>query len=153
MPTHFLSHEDGRECVCACCGVKTDQLRISDCQERLIKKYAHTDYDSSVMSYPTGLCGTCKTNLYRCAKPGGLKNRQDPKIKWKNFELSKIQVSRFHDDLNCRICSIARSNPIGLKGQKRKRKPKISTNGDKENYPPLKKVIPKKICSREGSKI
>ena len=58
-PSKLLTHEDCREAVCVCCGVKTDKKRITVGQEAMVRSYAKPEYDSSVKSYPAGLCSTC----------------------------------------------------------------------------------------------
>ena len=54
------SHEDCREQVCVLCGIKTKQKRITCKQEAMVKAHAKPEYDSSVLSFPAGLCSSCK---------------------------------------------------------------------------------------------
>ena len=55
VPPKFSTHEDCREAVCCCCGVKTDKKRISVREEALVVEFAKKEYDSKVQSYPAGL--------------------------------------------------------------------------------------------------
>ena len=59
-PSKLLTHEDCREAMCACCGIKTDKKRITVGQEALVKSYAKPEYDISVKNFPAGLCSTCR---------------------------------------------------------------------------------------------
>ena len=59
-PSKTSTHEDCREAVCSCCGVKTAKKRITISQEIMVKAYAKSEYDSSVQSFPVGLCNTCR---------------------------------------------------------------------------------------------
>ena len=60
VPPKFSTHEDCREAVCCCCGVKTDKKRISVREEALVVEFAKKEYDSKVQSYPAGLCLNCR---------------------------------------------------------------------------------------------
>ena len=124
--------------------MKTPNKKMTNRQEELVKKHAHSEYDSSVIDYPTGLCSGCRANLYHCEKPGGLEGRSDPKIKWNAFQLHKLHTSRKHDPETCCICKTVKQTPIGQKGDQSIR-PKILPRGESE--PPLpNKLSPKKIC-------
>ena len=146
MPNHALSHEECRARICACCGVKTPNKKMSSRQEELVKKHAHTEYDSSIISYPTGLCSACRANLYHCEKPGGLEGRSDPREKWKTFQLGNIPTSRNHDPQTCSLCKVVKQNPVGMKGDQ-SISPKVLLRGENKTLPP-KKVSPKKICMK-----
>ena len=66
-PSKLMSHEDCREAVCSCCGIKTDKKRITANEELMVKTHAKSEYDSKVQSFPAGLCTTCryiKTLIY-----------------------------------------------------------------------------------------
>ena len=59
-PSKTGTHEECRDAVCSCCGVKTPKKRITAAQEELVRKYAKPGYDSSVLSFPSGLCSYCR---------------------------------------------------------------------------------------------
>ena len=59
-PSKTSTHEDCRESVCYCCGVKTARKLITSGQETMVKAHAHPEYDSPVKSYPAGLCSYCR---------------------------------------------------------------------------------------------
>ena len=56
----FATHDDCREAVCACCGVKTPKKKMSAKEEALVIAHAKPEYDSKVRSFPAGLCKTCR---------------------------------------------------------------------------------------------
>ena len=122
VPPKFSTHEDCREAVCCCCGVKTDKKRISVREEALVVEFAKKEYDSKVQSYPAGLCLNCRRNLFQCAKNKKDKvdwdwiGRAHPKLLWDNFELSTERYDPCtHSDVTCTLCQVARYNPIGRK--------------------------------------
>ena len=59
-PSKTSTHEDCRESVCCCCGVKTSKKRITVGQQDMVKTFAKPEYDSLVQSFPAGLCNTCR---------------------------------------------------------------------------------------------
>ena len=59
-PSKTSTHEDCREAVCCCCGVKTAKKRLTAGQETLVKTFAKPEYDSLVKSFPAALCNTCR---------------------------------------------------------------------------------------------
>ena len=122
VPPKFSTHEDCREAVCCCCGVKTDKKRISVREEALVVEFAKKEYDSKVQSYPAGLCLNCRRHLFQCAKNKKDKvdwdwiGRAYPKLLWDKFELSTERYDPCtHSDVTCTLCQVARYNPIGRK--------------------------------------
>ena len=59
-PSKFATHDDCREAVCACCGVKTPKKKMSVKEEASVIAHAKPEYDSKVRSFPAGLCKTCR---------------------------------------------------------------------------------------------
>ena len=106
VPPKFSTHEDCREAVCCCCGVKTDKKRISVREEALVVEFAKKEYDSKVQSYPAGLCLNCRRNLFQCAKNKKDKvdwdwiGRAHPKLLWEQG--SKAYLEDPHSCLPCR---------------------------------------------------
>ena len=114
VPPKFSTHEDCREAVCCCCGVKTDKKRISVREEALVVEFAKKEYDSKVQSYPAGLCLNCRRHLFQCAKNKKDKvdwdwiGRAHPKLLWDNFELSTERYDPCtHSDVTCTLCQVA----------------------------------------------
>ena len=75
VPPKFTNHNDCREGVCCCCGVKTTKKHISVKEEALVVEFAKKEYDSKVQSYPAGVCSSCRRLLFMCAK--AKKNKVD----------------------------------------------------------------------------
>ena len=59
-PSKLKCHEDCREAICTCCGIKTDKKRITANEELMVRAHAKPEYDSTVQSFPAGLCSTCR---------------------------------------------------------------------------------------------
>ena len=73
-PSKLLTHEDCREAVCVCCGVKTEKRQITVGQEVMVRSYAKPEYDSSVKSFPTGLCSTCRYGPVHCTMVANIRS-------------------------------------------------------------------------------
>ena len=148
VPPKFTTHEDCREAVCCCCGVKTAKKRISVKEETLVKKYAKTEYDSKIESYPAGLCPSCRSRLFECGKgvDWNWLGRPHPKLLWDKFEL---QNERFdpstHSALSCSICQVAKYTPVGQKRISKFEKPKLGPKGE-FTVNPIPRANSTKIC-------
>ena len=77
------THQEARLSCCAACGRRGAKIKITPHLESLVMEFAHSCYDRPVLSYPAGLCGSCKTHLY------SQKNAYSPQKLdiWKNFHL------------------------------------------------------------------
>ena len=74
--------------------------------------------------------------------------RTDPKIKWDLFHLKSERFDPDkHEAATCRICTVAKWTPIGKPKISPVMKPKVVPKGE-ISPPPLKKLIPKKICHK-----
>ena len=115
MPKPF-SHQDCREKVCCCCGLRTvKKKKVSEAEELLVRKYAKPEFDSNLREQPCGLCSTCRWYLYACKREERWDDigRQDPRLRWDAFHL---EHSRFrekdHDSDICHVCLLAKWNPV-----------------------------------------
>ena len=125
------THQEVRLSCCAACGRRGAKIKITPHLESLVKQFAHLCYDSSVLSYPAGLCGSCKTHLYSQKKA----NSPQKLDIWKNFHLELIRIPRTSipiEECHCAICQCAKFNPIGFTEKKEiVLHPIINTEGDK----------------------
>ena len=154
MVPKFGTHEDCRQAICACCGVKTAKKRISEKEEFLVKEHAKKEYDSKIESYPAGLCQACRRHLFECAKAKAKGvdwdwlGRPHPKLLWDKFEL---QNERFdpsqHSALTCNICQVAKYTPVGQKKIGTFEKPKLVPKGD-SMVNPKQRANSTKICPK-----
>ena len=137
MPNHAKTHAEARLTCCSACGAGKVKAKLKPSEEVLIRKYAHPEYESSVESYPLGLCGGCKAALYKCrkAEEKGESAEDKKKAVWDTFKLQQIRVPRVNGDCAdcpCPICSCARYKPIGVTGTKEVvLKPEIKSEGGK----------------------
>ena len=122
VPPKFTNHNDCREGVCCCCGVKTTKKHISVKEEALVVEFAKKEYDSKVQSYPAGVCSSCRRLLFMCAKAKKNKvdwewmGRSNPKLVWDKFELPKERFDpSTHSDQTCTLCQVAKFSPVGKK--------------------------------------
>merc|ERR1719234_1691194 len=59
-------HEDARQVICSCCGIKTTKKKkINENEEALVRKFCKPSYDSELREQPAGLCNTCDPMLLR----------------------------------------------------------------------------------------
>ena len=121
MPAHkkeALSHEECCGHLCCCCGKKlTVDRRMTSSEEALVKDYGPcSSYDSSVNSYPTGLCASCRRALYKikAGKPEKSWGGNQPK-NWEDFDIDSIFGVRKcgTENFKCDLCNHVRSNPVG----------------------------------------
>ena len=163
-PSKFATHDDCREAVCACCGVKTPKKKMSAKEEASVIAHAKPEYDSKVRSFPAGLCKTCRcwkiiiwnTHDQTLCLGGnysalpmltgiGLGDRIP---KWSGTSL-RLEKKRFdegqHSVDNCQICQVAKYTPISRKKISRLEKPRVAPDGG-PIVTTLKKSSPRKIC-------
>ena len=83
----------------------------------LIKKWAQPNWNPEVVSYPSGICETCRKQLINCEKRPSLEG-SGSRERWQAFKLENISVTRgqLSQDCSCPICIACRSNPVGKKG-------------------------------------
>ena len=66
MPTYEWSHQDSRDKVCACCGIRTPKKkRMNESEAKLVEKYCKPNFDTTftLREQPAGLCSTCSHSL------------------------------------------------------------------------------------------
>ena len=117
MPTYEWSHEDSRDKVCVCCGIRTPKKkRISENEAKLVEKYCKPNFDTTftLREQPTGLCSNCRWYLFACKRGDKWENRPDPRLRWDAFELEHGRFrEKDHDLAVCQVCLLAKWNPVG----------------------------------------
>lgn len=103
-PSHsktFRNHEEAKKVVCVLCFRKASNCRKMS--QRLINlvKIFIIDYTSDHLSYPSGLCSTCKIKLDKGTVINNVINYEERQIE-KNVNDMGMCV--------CDICAVARSN-------------------------------------------
>ena len=69
MPTFKLSHLEARDFICCCCGIKLkSRKKIMPSEETKVKLYCKPVYDSALREQPTGLCSSCRLDLFASAR-------------------------------------------------------------------------------------
>lgn len=110
-----LSHDEARKKICCCCGSKKKKmLLITSCTEDLVRKFAHPQYDSSVLSYPVGLCSWCRVGLFKLNKDEVFIGSSQ----WEEFNLEDLNVPR-GQPCDCGMCRTVKFNPIGSSAPKK----------------------------------
>lgn len=124
------NHEESRQSVCACCGIKKGNKcsLVSSSVEKLIQDYCNSGYSVSCATMAKGICCYCKCILYNCKKiqtmtddakkknlppPVNLPpSLLTPKVRkcWDSVPWNMIRPHRCRDDeaCQCRLCSTAR---------------------------------------------
>ena len=146
-----LTHDKCRAEMCCCCGGKAGKVKVGSGLEPLIRKWAQPNWDPDVISFPSGICETCRRLLFRCEKAGTTKlpNRQGIKAKWQSFLLLEIKVPRgvLASLCSCPICRARKKTIVGRKGKKVKvkilsKEREVANEEEKE-----KKSIATKVCN------
>ena len=103
-------HEEFRSRICCCCGSKKNTSPIGDAGVNLVKTFVFSGYSTEVLSYPTGLCGTCQRQLYKAKK--GEPVSDEMKRRWEsvNLEELSVKVCRGGESCDCNICKVGRHN-------------------------------------------
>ena len=118
MPTFKLSHLEARDFICCCCGIKLkSRKKIMPSEETKVKLYCKPDYDSALREQPTGLCSSCRLDLFASARRvqwGG--RNPNPREKWDAYELEHGRFKeKEHQPDSCQICLLAHHNPVDEK--------------------------------------
>ena len=118
-----LRHEDCRGRLCICCGSKLSTSSVmSTSEEALVKEFRpHPAYDRSILSYPTGLCSTCRHSLYKIRAGTPVKAWGGPQpSSWAQFNINTIfgvrtcgTTDQKGEVLMCDLCVHIRFNPVG----------------------------------------
>ena len=112
-----LRHEDCRGRLCICCGSKLSTSSVmSTSEEALVKEFRpHPAYDRSILSYPTGLCSTCRRSLYKIQTEITVKAWGGPQpSSWAQFNIDSIFGVRTPEGevLMCDLCVHIQFNPV-----------------------------------------
>ena len=145
MPTFKLSHLEARDFICCCCGIKLkSRKKIMPSEETKVKLYCKPDYDSALREQPTGLCSSCRLDLFASARRvqwGG--RNPNPREKWDAYELEHGRFKeKEHQPDSCQICLLAHHNPVGEKMRGGEWRRMLQS---REPVPPEKKK--KKFCT------
>ena len=93
------------------------------------KALTHEQWNRNVVSYPNGICETCRRLLTFCEKEGSSELVERPGVtqRWRNFQLSSIPVPRgvLETQCPCQICEAQKSQGVGEKGYNNKVKKKM----------------------------
>ena len=133
-----LTHDQCQKEMCAACGAKAGKKKVSDGLGVMIRKLAQPGWNPEVISYPTGICESCRRALFDCEKLkcNELPDRPGLLSRWKAFKLEKIEVPRkqLANSCSCSICLVRQSNPVGKPGfnNNLKEKKQIYTKGQEK---------------------
>ena len=117
MPTYEWLHEDCRDKVCCCCGIRTPKKkRVNENEAKLVEKYCKPNFDTtfSLREQPTGLCSLCRWYLFACKRGEKWENRPNPRLRWDAYEMEHRRFrENEHDPDTCQVCLLAKWNPVG----------------------------------------
>ncbi|XP_065659365.1 uncharacterized protein LOC136083700 [Hydra vulgaris] len=98
------SHEDNQRMVCACCHLKDlNCIPINLTLEKLIKEHINPNYSRHVFEYPTGICSSCKSYMYKLAS-----NNPIPINVTENWTQADLMFFKSGRDcvIQCTVCSM-----------------------------------------------
>ena len=114
-----LTHEQCQQEMCCCCGGKAGKRKISLSLGEKIRKYAQSLWTPDVVSFPLGICETCRKMIGDCERAENEGKQLNPEFKqrWQSFHLEDIFVPRGQLATKC-VCLIckARKNHLFTKG-------------------------------------
>ena len=147
-----LTHQQCREEMCCACGGKAGKNKVTPALGALVRKWAQPSWSPEVMSYPCGICETCRRrlNFHEKNESPDLPHRLGAEIHWVNFQLEEISVPRgqLASDCVCKICVARKTNVVYHKGfnNRRKAKKQIYTSNSMEDVPPVNVSKPCSTC-------
>ena len=123
------THDQCRDESCCCCGGRVKPGNVNEKLQERVRKWAKPEWYPSILSYPTGVCCSCRRRLLDCEKMGS----RVAGVKWDAFQLQNISVPRgqLAETCVCDICKARRyrvgqpgAQPTTLKNKK------IKTTGE-----------------------
>ena len=116
MGKEAFTHEDARDLICCCCGIRTTQKkRVTQNEQKLVQTYCKPNFDSTLREQPSGLCNSCRWYLYGCQRGENWEevSKPDPRLKWDLYELEHGRFREAeHTPDSCQICVLAKWNPV-----------------------------------------
>ena len=157
-----LTHERCRQEMCAACGGKAGQRKVTAALGDKIRSWAQPSWSPDVLSHPSGICDLCRKVLGFCEQQqtSDIPANNGTVQKWKIFKIGNILVPRgqMAASCTCPICIGRKSNPVvqGKKGLNNyvKEKKQIETDNKEEEINEIeseeKKSCPKCFQERIG---
>ena len=83
-----LTHQQCREEMCCACGGKAGKNKVTPALGALVRKWAQPSWSPEVMSYPCGICETCRRqlNFHEKNESPDLPHRLGAEIRWVNIQ-------------------------------------------------------------------
>ena len=135
MSKRERTHEGCRKIHCAACGKKDIKcLPVTSSVEEAIKEEVYKCYNVTDSSYPSGVCGSCRTNLFLARKgkvvPAVLRDR------WNSMDYSKYRppVRNGTCSATCPLCKSGRYSAGNVESDDKPDLPRVTADDgdDKE---------------------
>ena len=109
------SHNTCQSLVCAACGEKNLRCTyVTDPIACQLRDVFYSSYDSSVSSYPTGICPRCRKNLHIAKTKGSKAVPQSVREKWK-IDYGTFKAPPWSAPCNCRLYNIVKFSTVNLR--------------------------------------
>ena len=120
------SHDQARSCVCAGCGMKlTKSSPMTAALAEVVKEEVYSGYKHDDTYFPNGLCGTCRTNLFKAKKgdvvPIPVRDR------WNSMNYDAFRPPSRSAPCSCKVCNLVRHSDDNLE---QKAKPDLPRKPD-----------------------
>ena len=127
------SHDQARALICCACGCKDFKCKeVTEALERIVKEEVYSNYDRRDTSFPSGICGACRNNLFK-AKRGDVEPTT-VRDKWNSMAYDGFRPPSRGSICTCRICQIVRHKGAYLEEKPVQDVPRvIEESDDKEN--------------------
>ena len=100
------SHEQARTSVCAACGQKALNSKVTSIGlANIVREEVSSLYDRENTYFPNGLCGSCRTYLFK-AKKGEVVPVQ-VRDRWNSMDFDSYRPPSRSSPCQCKICSLA----------------------------------------------
>ena len=108
MTKDAKSHAHNRKIHCAACGIKSPKcVPVTESISQLIREEVYACYSADDISFPGGICGNCRKNLFLAKK--GEVVPVEVRERWKSLDYSKFRPpTRNGPCTTCTMCNAGR---------------------------------------------
>ena len=126
------SHDQARSLVCCACGCKDLKSQpITEGLEEIVKTEVFAGYDRQDTYFPSGLCGTCRKNLFKAKRgdvvPSTVRDR------WNSMSYLSFRPPSRSTPCVCTICKMVRHKDEKLDSEPMCDVPRIVEESNDEN--------------------
>ena len=133
--TKARSHEESRRLICAACGCKDFRAHpVTEAIQSLIKVEVCSHYDRADENVPSGICSSCRTNLFIAKKDNPIPTTV--RARWNSMDYSVFRPPSQSATCQCLMCKVVRYRTPNVEAEAQPDMPRQKTQNsaaEKEN--------------------